>query len=728
MSQVLLLTPPFTQLNTPYPATAYLKGFLNTQKTPSAQVDLGIRVMDRLFTAKGLTQLFAVVDKNKLVTENARRIYYLRAEYVSCIHRVRQFLKVPTIIEAQNICEGQLLPEASRFNQLQDEALAFGSMGLLDKAKHYCTLLLEDLADFIVETVDENFGFSRYAERLGRSASSFDALYAYLQQLPSFIEWLLIEELSAAIDKHKPQLVLITIPFPGNLMGALRIGQYLKREHPHIKVSMGGGYVNTELRSLRDARIFEFCDFITLDDGEQPIACILDYMRGGRLLSDLKRTFVCRNEEVELMDGAPEADVAQNALGVPDYSDVEWDKYLSVLEVANPMFRLWSDGHWLKLTLAHGCYWGKCTFCDGSLDYIGRYAPSSINTTVDRMEALVAQTGKTGFHFVDEAAPPVLLKELALEILRRGLKVVWWTNIRFEKNFTADLCLLLRQSGCVAVAGGVEVASDRLLKLINKGVSIGQLSNVAANFSNAGIMVHTYLMYGFPSQTAQETIDSLEVVRQLFELGIVHSGFWHQFALTAHSPVGLQPESFGVTVSGGLNGAFANNDLEFVDQRGTCHEPFGPGLKKAIFNYMHGLGFDMPLHSWFDFKVPSTTHSPHSIEQELNDAISIRPDNRLVWLAKPPLIEHFVKRKAKKDVRMATLLIMGPKVQAEIKMKERLALWLKGVLTQISVDSSQLMRLDAFQEAYEAHQLGDFNKFINSYTFSQLKQAGLLII
>lgn len=55
-------------------------------------------------------------------------------------------------------------------------------------------------------------------------------------------------------------------------------------------------------------------------------------------------------------------------------------------------------------------------------------------------------------------------------------------------------------------------------------------------------MVHAYLMYGFPTQTAQETIDSLEMVRQMFEQGIIQSGFWHQFAMTAHSPVGLDPK------------------------------------------------------------------------------------------------------------------------------------------------------------------------------------------
>ncbi len=725
---VLLLTPPFTQLNTPYPATAYLKGFLNTLSVSSVQADLGINVIDKLFTEEGLRKLFSEVPPNQHLSDNAHRIYHLRNDYIGVIGRVMQFLRKPCVLEAQNICQGNLLPEASRFNQLEEDVHAFGTMGLLDKAKHYCTLLLEDLSDFIVEAVDSNFGFSRYAERLGRSASSFDALYDHLQQPLSFIEKLLIEEVSELVENHRPELVLLSIPFPGNLIGALRVGQWLKANHPAVKVSLGGGYVNTELRDLKDKRIFELCDFITLDDGELPIKCLIEHLNGERDEQLLKRTLVCRNQEVIHINGAAEQDIRQEDLAGPDYSDIQWDMYISVVEVANPMFRLWSDGQWLKLTLAHGCYWGKCTFCDGSLDYIKRYEPSSIAKTVDRMEALIEQTGLRGFHFVDEAAPPALLKELSIEILKRGLKVVWWTNIRFEKSFSADLCLLLKQSGCIAVAGGLEVASPRVLKLINKGVNLEQVSNVAANLTHAGIMVHAYLMYGFPTQTAQETIDALEVVRQLFELGIVESGFWHQFALTAHSPVGEQPQQYGIEITGGLNGIFANNDLEFIDKRGAIHEQYGQGLKKVLYNYMHGVGFDFRLNEWFDFKVPKTMLPPNYIESLLSDDLVLKGNKQLLWLSKPPVSVVFTKSKGKKQVSMMELTLLSAKSHVSIQVKEKLGQWLCYILPNCAPSSIKRMTLDEFQADYEANALGDFNKFINSYTFSQLREAGLLII
>src|SRR6478735_2283830 len=443
-------------------------------------------------------------------------------------------------------------------------------MGTQDKAKHLATLYLEDLSDFIVECVDENFGFSRYAERLGRSANTFDELYSYLKTEPTYIDKLTLDILDGRLKEVQPKLICFSVPFPGNLYSAFRSAQYIKKHYPNIKIAMGGGFPNTELRSLSDARVFEFFDFITLDDGELPVELLIENCELS-ISEEYKRTFLLENGEVVYKNNSLKPDYKQSQVGTPDYSNLLLDKYISVIEIVNPMHRMWSDGRWNKLTMAHGCYWGKCTFCDISLDYIKVYEPVASSLLCDRMEEMIAQTGQNGFHFVDEAAPPALMRALALEILRRKLAVTWWTNIRFEKSFTADLCKLLKASGCIAVSGGLEVASDRLLKLIDKGVTVEQVAKVTRNFTEAGIMVHAYLMYGYPTQTIQETIDSLEMVRQLFQTGILQSAFWHQFAMTAHSPVGLEPEKFGVVKDSDIIGTFANNDIDFIDTTGIDH-------------------------------------------------------------------------------------------------------------------------------------------------------------
>jgi len=579
LKDILLITPPFTQLNTPYPATAYIKGFLNTKNISAFQMDLGIEVILELFSKKGLQNLFSTVDSIKLNTDNLQRIHSLQDDYIQTIDSVIAFLQGKNPSLARQICSGNFLPEASRFAQLDDMEWAFGTMGMQDKAKHLATLYLEDLSDFIVACVDENFGFSRYAERLGRSANSFDELYQHLQDKTTYIDNITLRLLKEKVDTIQPKLVCFSVPFPGNLYSAFRSAQFIKIHFPTIKLAMGGGFPNTELRELKDKRVFEFFDFITLDDGELPIELV--YQTVISPLADLveaKRTFLLENNNVVYKNNSIKPDYKQSEVGTPDYSDLLLDTYISVIEIANPMHSLWSDGRWNKLTMAHGCYWGKCTFCDISLDYIKLYEPIAAKILVDRMEELIAQTGENGFHFVDEAAPPALMREVALEIIKRKLVVTWWTNIRFEKSFTADLCVLLKASGCIAVSGGLEVASDRLLELIKKGVTVEQVAQVTRNFTESGIMVHAYLMYGYPTQTVQETIDSLEMVRQLFELGILQSGFWHQFAMTAHSPVGMFPEEFGV-IPEQNEITFANNDINFKDQTGIHHDKFSFGLK-----------------------------------------------------------------------------------------------------------------------------------------------------
>jgi hypothetical protein len=721
-NKLLLITPPFTQLNTPYPATAYLKGFLNTQDIDSTQVDLGIEVILALFSRQGLTKLFETIENTTFdLSENAARIIAFQQDYIQKIDAVILFLQGKNANLAHAICQDEFLPEAERFAQLDELDWAFGIMGNQDKAKHLATLFLEDLSDLIIETVDPHFGFSRYAERLGRSASSFDEMYQALQLDLTYIDEITLELLNQKILSSQPNFIAFSVPFPGNLYAAFRCAQFIKNNFPHIKTAMGGGFPNTELRSVSDARVFEFFDFITLDDGEAPIQNLLELIEGKRLITNLKRTFVCIENEVKYINNSETADFKQKDLGTPDYSDLFLEKYISVIEIVNPMHRMWSDGRWNKLTMAHGCYWGKCTFCDISLDYIKIYEPATAKLLVDRMEEMMLQTGENGFHFVDEAAPPALMRELALEIIRRKLVVVWWTNIRFEKSFTSDLCKLLKNSGCIAVSGGLEVASDRLLKLIDKGVSVSQVAQVTRNFTESGIMVHAYLMYGFPTQTVQETIDSLEMVRQLFENGVLQSGFWHQFAMTVHSPIGLDPGRFDVIRENVEIGTFANNDLIHIDKTGIDHEMFSFGLKKSLYNFMHGIGFEIPLNQWFDeseigVRLPKTKVTKDFIWNALNeDTLSFtKPTAKIYWLGIQPAIEFFTKKKKGNEWEMAQLNFYSKKATFSIQVEKGNGIWLFEILCKLSVYESKNWNFSELRSNFESTQTEDFELFWNS--------------
>jgi radical SAM superfamily enzyme YgiQ (UPF0313 family) len=644
--RVLLLTAPMVQLNTPYPATAYLTGFLRQH---AAELDLQVNQADpalelflALFCREGLARVRDALPE-PAVTRRSRRAHPTDSgprsvasfvaqapRYLETVDPVIRFLQGRDPDLAEEIAGRGLLPEGPRFAALAEALLvegegdrrdggpegggdetshplaqAFGALSVADRAKHLASLFVDDIADALRDGIDPRFELSRYGEKLGTAAASFDSLQAALDAPPTLVDEILDGISAALLVRHHPDLVGVTAPFPGNVYGAFRIARALKARAPRVRLVLGGGYVNTELRELREPRVFDHFDYLTLDDGERPLLSLIAHLRspGDRPAPPLFRTFVRERGAVVLKSDPAQHDIPHRLIGTPTYDGLPLDRYVSLFEMLNPMHRLWSDGRWNKLTLAHGCYWKKCSFCDVSLDYIGRYEVAPADLLVDRILALCRETGQTGFHFVDEAAPPATLRSLAERLIARGVAISWWGNIRFEKAFTPALAALLARSGCIAVTGGLEVASNRLLELMDKGVTVEQVARVTRAFTDAGVMVHAYLMYGFPTESEQETIDALERVRQLFAQGCIQSAFWHRFAATAHSPIGLHPKRFGIRLLPEPS-TFARNEIPFVDPIGTDHDFLGRGLRKALYNYMHGVGLDTDLRAWFSEPSP----------------------------------------------------------------------------------------------------------------------------
>lgn len=593
---ILLVTPPFTQLNTPYPATSVLTAFLKKEGHNVIQYDLSIDLANRIFTKNFLEQVFEIAFNKERLSFKAKAVASRKWDYIKSIDTVWSFLKGEDSSIATRITTRGFLPESGRFKKVKDDNLdwAFGSTGFTDRAKHIATLYIEDVADFIADIITPSFEMVRYGEQIAVSAPTFDYIEKELQKPTNIIDTLMLDMLNSKINETSAELVCFTVPFPGTLYAALKCGEYIKTNNK-AKVALGGGYVNTELRSLSDPRIFNYADYILYDDGELPLRRLTAHISGEKV--DLIRTKYLENGKVS-DSGGYDQNLQFEDMPAPDFSGLDFSQYISFIELTNPMHKLWSDGKWNKMTVAHGCYWAKCAFCDTSLDYICRYEAPSADIVVDRMVSIMKQTGQSGFHFTDEALPPKLLKEIATEIIDRQLTVSFWGNIRFEKAFTPELCELLAEAGCIAVSGGLEVASDRVLKLINKGVTIEGAKKCCSALTDAGIMVHAYLMYGFPTQTAMECVRSLDVVREWFEDGLLQSAFWHRYTMTIHSPSGENPEKYGARRVDNTVNPFANNGVDFEDDENVDWDTIGDGLSKATYNYMLGAGYDIPIKNW----------------------------------------------------------------------------------------------------------------------------------
>ena len=593
------------QFNSAYPSVPILTAFLRKHGYGVAQADAGLQLILGLFSRSGLKDIHRVVARKRGRRHPSVRNFMNQfARYADTIDDAMRFLQNGDPELASSLVTRSFLPEGPRFAILDEQPPVrwrFDSMDAIDKAKYLASLYIDDIADVIQIGVDERFELSRYAEKLAKSLPEFAPLQAELKKKPTLIDRMSERLADALMNAHSPDLVGFTVPFPGNLYGALRMALRMKRIKPGVKVAIGGGYCNTELRSIKDPAIFDIVDYITLDDGEVPLLRIAESLKTGSH-GKLVRTYVREGQNIVFHDDPAQAAPPQVT---PVFDGMDIENRIGMMELPNPMYRLWSDGGWNKMVLAHGCYWHNCSFCDTGLDYIRRYRTESAAVLVDRIEAILEDTGQNGFHFVDEAAPPALLRAISAEILQRKLNVKWWCNIRFEKSFTKALARLMADAGCIAVTGGLETVCNRTLAIMRKGITVEQAVRVAANFTANGIMVHAYLMYGFPSQTVSESVDALEIVRQMFKCGCLQSAYWHRFALTVHSGMAAKPDDFGVRLVHAPGAEFAQNEIAYEDLSGADDlGPLAEGLRKAIYNFMYGVGMDEDVRTWFDVSVP----------------------------------------------------------------------------------------------------------------------------
>ena len=723
MPTVLLLIPPLTQLNTPYPSTAYLTGFLRSRGITCEQGDLGIEMVLRLFSRKGLVQVFDDLEPRKhSLPPEARRMVVNRAAILDHIDPIVSYLqgKAPSL--TSTLARRRSVPQGPRF--LTRQPLPRNASAE-DRAKQTATLFLEDLADLVQATITPYFSLSRYGEHIARSASSFDGLLVALEEPPSLTDRFMLDALWVQVERVKPGLIGLSVPFPGNLYGAFRVAKALKERHPGIPIALGGGYVNTELRRVSDPRVFSYVDYITLDDGERPMLCLLEHLSGERPITALCRTYYRDHDLVDFADDPTLRNFGMGEVGCPTYQGLTLERYISILDSANPMHRLWSEGHWNKLTVAHGCYWKQCTFCDVGLDYISRYEVTPTQHLMSQIQRLIDETGRRTFHFVDEAAPPAALKALAIALLEGDVCISWWGNIRFEEAFTPDLCRLLAASGCIAVTAGLEAASDRLLVKMKKGITVDQTARVAAAFREAGILVHAYLMYGFPSETIQETIDSLERVRQLFAADLVQSAFWHRFTTTAHSPIGLNPRANGLRILGPEFQGFAENDLIHLDRQGRTPEWIGEGLRRSMLNFLEGRGLTMDVREWFDHRTPRPRVSSEWTRRALQRRSvheEAKAERHCVWIGGPTVVEGQGGR--------ARLQLSDSEKGTAVMLSAAHAKWLSEILQEGRLQRERRGTYPSWREVKAAFPgtSREFTSFVKQPSWRKIRTAGLLLV
>ena len=693
--RTLLVVTPFCSPNFAYPAPAYLARYLRKNGCEVAQADLSLETLLALFSRGGLERVFAAAEARiDFLPPPARRVVEMKDQYLATVGTVITYLQGRDSSLAFRLCHRDFLPRGENFHNAHMLDYYDGTGNTIpihDRAKYVGTLFLYDIAALVRQSIFPYFQITlqdRFHDDFVHWCATFDRMRTELDRPPNAVDQFLIESLDRHLEEFQPDLVAVTVPFARNLYWALRIGKRVKQWNPKAIVAAGGGLFNTSMRKPTEPRMFEYVDFLSLDDGERPLLNLIEYLEGERRIDQLKRTFYMRDNWIQYSDGSGDRDASHESAGAPDYTGYRIKDYFTPLETFNVNQRLYSEGWWNKLTMAHGCYWKKCSFCDIHLSYIGDYETASVRNLVDKVQECIAQTGHTGFHFVDEALPPKIMRDFALELLRRGLKISWHGMLRFDKAFNPDLCRLLAESGLVAVFGGLEVASDRLLKLMKKGTTVEQVASVSKNFQEAGIRVHAYIMYGFPTQTAQETIDALDVVRQLFLNGLITSASWAKFGVTPHSPIGRTPSEYGVELLPTPKDAFIEQVITHWDPAND-HSRFTYGLETALGCLGLGSHHLTPSETWFEFPVPPVSIDRELLAKALQTRIKnlleaagaeLKTERRALWLGGPPSIRHVPQTEGREP--HVELVLRQPQGDAVIPIYTRWSKWIVDLLTR----------------------------------------------
>jgi len=670
--EVVLIQPPFVQLNGPYPAPYYLKSFLEKRGFSVTVLDHSIGLFEKIFSRSGLTRIFAEVERqlneppqssstgawihNKKVINIVERFLSEKNMWLASIDRIIAFL------QGRDHERGHLLALANGCFPGGPRVDAFlaerGGDLRTDEAGLFASKLLADLADFINCSLDRGFSLVRYTPKMEGSLKTGLGDFSEVQKgLDGFImknfylpmldeEWEILEKSREIIKRSGNTggrfLLGLTIPFPGCLSGALVCADSAKKRFGSAVITAaGGGYVNTELRFLDCPDFFEYFDYLTFDRGYGALLSILEHYSageksalppeaGGRFYKTMYR---CQGMVIA-PDGTGSSAAAQKMAfledeavrtNFPDYSAVDFSRYLYPVDDANPMHRLWSDGHWLKAFLAHGCYWHSCAFCDITLDYIKNFVLVDTGAFFNHLREQAEQTGVYGIHLCDEAAPVSSLLEFALLNREAGHPLNYWGNIRFEKNFCPDTAAVLAAGGLIGVSGGLEVITESGLKRLGKGIDLESAVKACASFKEAGVLTHAYLIYGYWDEDEQEIMDSAETLRQLFSHGLLDSAFWHKFILTRHSRIYAEKARglhLDLTIKNvpflmhkggdepGLRNSgvvFSLNDLSFEGEE--KYDKYSEGLDLLLGIWMAGET-EFPVKDAFPFRVKPPSVAP----------------------------------------------------------------------------------------------------------------------
>lgn len=374
-----------------------------------------------------------------------------------------------------------------------------------------------------------NLYFNVFSEE---DLSSLDILSIISKPFMNYYKSVLIPR----IRKEEYEVVGINITYVSQIPFALYMGALIRKFFPDIKIIYGGTEVSDVWKYIKEKEyffdIFNMSDACIIGEGETSFVELLNTFKNKLPLKSHKNILVNPKygQPIKLNIDIKYEDISNLAL--PKYDKLEYCDYLSPYS-------------YIYYSPSRGCYWNKCTFCDYGLNSNSPTSPwreYSVDKIISDLK-VISQKHKFIYLSVDVLAPGTLLK-MAERIVSEKIDIRWGAEIRLEKNWTIERCTLLKKSGCIAISVGFESGNQRILNLINKGTKVEKIKDTIINFSKSGIAVQIMGFTGFPSETFEESLDSINFL-------IENRKYWTfgglgKFMLTKGSIIARNPEQFNI--------------------------------------------------------------------------------------------------------------------------------------------------------------------------------------
>ncbi len=337
----------------------------------------------------------------------------------------------------------------------------------------------------------------------------------------------------ADIEREHPALVGISIITMDQMLAGLTLGYLIKQAGLPCHVTLGGPHISMLRERLpRTPEVFQLFDSAVVFDGERALLRLAEALDGNSDLSKVPNLIYKDGAHIRSTLASTDAKAAlEDEFLLPDFDGLPLDSYLTPKLV-------------LPLRASKGCYHGRCAFCNVGYGGPQTFKPRPAADVVEDMVTLHKRYGTEHIFFADEAIIPHTLRDMSTSLADQGAPLHWCTCARFDKGLSAGLLDLMAQGGCRMLLFGLETASDKIIRHMNKGTTRAQTSRILRDSAQAGIWTHTFFFFGFPTETlddAQETVDFVYAHQQA-----IHSASLGTFLLERYAPAHLHPQKYGI--------------------------------------------------------------------------------------------------------------------------------------------------------------------------------------